>query len=256
LIKDYATIERRGVVDVVTFLAPRLNALSPDSIKSFSKALYEAERSDSLAVVVTGHPQAFCTGLDLIETAPMDRGVLSHFVDVFDGFFLQMFSMQKPVVIGVRGVAVAGGCVLALCGDARVASSSSVFALAALKLGLPLPAGAMEIARQGLPIQLHGPMLLHAQQVPATEAAIAGFVDDVVEDHRVVDASVQRATSLAAVPLRAFSKMKSDLRYDALTRARARAIESRRIFVEHWFSPESTSLRTAYVTALAAKKAP
>jgi hypothetical protein len=68
-----------------------------------------------------------------------------------------------------------------------------------------------------------------------------------------VGAALDRARSYKDLSARAVGKTKLDLRHDGLTRARARAIESRRVFVESWCDPRNVARREELLAALARK---
>lgn len=245
-----------GVI-IVTMNGPRGNALSPSFIKALSLALYKAEQAlgdidapKAHAVVVRGKPSVFCGGLDLKEGHVMDRGAVCDWVDAFEGLFLQLFSFRAPVVAALEGPAIAGGAVLALACDERVVSSSGAFeiGLNEVALNLSFPSGALEIARYSLPQGVHTDALMRGRRFSRDEAVARGVVDVVADD--AVAAAVARARTFAALGARAVSKTKLDLRYDGLTKARARAIESRRIFVEAFFDPVHVARRQALLDSL------
>jgi enoyl-CoA hydratase len=245
-----------GIV-VLTMRGPRGNALSPTMVKALSSALYRAEQAlgdidapAAHAVVLRGKPGVFCSGLDLKEGDVMERGAVAAWVDAFDALFLQLFAFRAPVIAALEGPAIAGGAVLALACDERVASSSGPceIGLNEVALNLSFPSGALEIARHTLPAGVHVDALVRGRRFGHQEALARGLVDAVVADP--VAEAVARARSFADVGARAVSKTKLDLRHDALTRARARAIESRRIFVEAFFDPVHVAKRRAVLQRL------
>jgi enoyl-CoA hydratase/carnithine racemase len=128
-----------------------------------------------------------------------------------------------------------------------------------VSLGLPFPSGALEIARFAIGHESHVDVLMRGRRFGAKEAITRGLVDELVGvdvaggGDVVVDAAVVRARSFGALGARAVAKTKLDLRHDALTRARARAIESRRVFVESWCDPHNVARREALLASLAKK---
>lgn len=253
-------VEARDGVVVVTLDGPRGNALSPAFIKEISRALYQAEQlcgpvDDPVhhAVVLTGKPGVFSAGLDLKEGHALPRNLMADWVDDFEGMFLQLFNFRLPVVAAVNGPAIAGGAVLALACDERVAPLDGrfEFGLNEVALGLPFPSAALEIARFSVEPRQQVEVLLKGRRFDRSEALDRGLVDELARD--VVAAAIDRAKVYAGLGARAVQKTKADLRYDALTRARARAIESRRIFVESWFDPKNVALREKTLEALQKK---
>jgi len=251
------TVDVEDGIVVVTMNGPRGNALSPSFVKSLSLALYRAEQAlgdidepKAHAVVLRGKPSVFCGGLDLKEGDAMDRGAVAAWVDAFEALFLQLFAFRAPVVAALEGPAIAGGAVLALACDERVVSTSGAFeiGLNEVALNLSFPSGALEVARHTLPPGVHVDALLRGRRFDRQEALARGIVDVAADD--AVATAMARARTFAEVGARAVSKTKLDLRHDALTRARARAIESRRIFVEAFFDPVHVARRRAILERL------
>ena len=232
-------VERDGDVAILWLEEPRAHALSRATLAALSKALYGLELSDARAVVLTGRGRVFGAGLDLVEASGFDRAELSSFVDAFEALFLQLFSLRLPVVAAVNGHALAGGAVLAYACDLRVlpAHDDAELALNEVELGIPLPSAALEIARFAIPPQHWTEAIALARHYRPAEALALGLcharADDVVAD------ALERARAIAMLAPEAVQKVKRDLRYDALTHARARAVESRRLFVETWMGDEA-----------------
>jgi enoyl-CoA hydratase len=260
------TVRREGDIVVVRMNGPRGNALSPAFIKELSLGLYQAEQlcgdvdePTACAIVLCGKDGVFCGGLDLKEGHAMDRGAVATWVDAFEALFLQLFALRVPVVAALTGSAVAGGAVLALACDERVAplpgtkaAATFSFGLTEVTLGLPFPSGALEIARFAVGPENHVDVLLRGRRFDLKETFTRNLVDELADD--VVGAAVERARTWHGLSARAVGKTKLDLRHDALTRARARAIESRRIFVESWCDPRNVARREALLATLAQKR--
>ncbi|MDP2340368.1 MAG: enoyl-CoA hydratase/isomerase family protein [Deltaproteobacteria bacterium] len=257
---DPIRVEHNSDVVVVTLDAPRGNALSHAMVKDLSRALYKAEQlagpvddPKAWAIVITGKPGVFCGGLDLKEGHGLDRSQLADWVDDFEGMFLQLFSLRLPVVAAVNGPAIAGGAILALACDERVGplEGKFEFGLNEVVLGLPFPSGALEIAKFSVRSDQHVDVLMKGRRFGRAEALDRGLIDELAAD--VLGAALDRARVYQTLGARAVQKTKTDLRHDALARARARAIESRRFFVESWTDPLNVARRQAVLDTLSKK---
>jgi len=69
----------------------------------------------------------------------------------------------------------------------------------------------------------------------------------------VVAAALARAHAFTKHGAAAVQQVKRELRHDALTRARARAIESRRLFIDAWMSEDAQARIGAAVRRLTAR---
>jgi enoyl-CoA hydratase len=259
---EAVTVNVKNGVVVVEMNGPRGNALSPNFIRSLSKGLYQAEQAlgdvdnpQAFAVVLSGKPTVFCGGLDLKEADTFDRPALCDFVDLFEALFLQLFAFRAPVIAAMRGPAIAGGAVLALACDERVAPLTGPFefGLNEVTLGLPFPSAALEIARFSVGQENHVDVLMRGTRFDRAESLQRALIDELAADP--VESAIARAQSFVGLGVRAVQKVKADLRHDALTKARAKAIESRRYFAESFSDPKNVVKRRALLADLSAKKA-
>jgi enoyl-CoA hydratase len=244
-----------GAVLTLSLLMPRGNAINFAFIEALGKALDDAERSGPGAMVMVGQGRAFGAGLDLVEAYEYDRGTLARFVDAFDDLFLRLFALPMPVVAAVNGHAIAGGCVMAMAADWRVmASGAYSIAINEVELGIPFPAGALEVSRHALPRAAWTPWFLEGRRFTPAEAHQAGLVHELAPDGGALEAAAACAIRLASLPSQAQRAIKADLRAPTLERARRHLAESRARFVEAWFAAPAREKIGALRASLLAKK--
>lgn len=243
-------IERDGDVATLFMEAGRGNALSPMTIMGLSRALYDVEQSDAKALVITGKGKVFCAGLDLREAADYARPALADYVDQFESLFLQVFAFRLPIVAALNGHALAGGAVIALACDWRVATSAQPmeFGLNETMLALPFPSAAFTIARFGVPPHHHTDAITLGERYSADEAMALGIVHELADDP--LAAARTRARTFCERGAAALQAMKADLRREALGSAHARAVDTRRRFVDAWFGDEAQQRIKAAVQRL------
>jgi enoyl-CoA hydratase len=144
-----ATLERRGHVAVVTLNRPdAMNALNPALISDLNATLREVESNAEIrAAVLTGAGKAFAAGADIKFMCE------KSFADVYMNDFIAAWEevlprMAKPTIAAVNGVALGGGCELALMCDVLVASENARFGQPEIKLGtLPGGGGTQRLTR-------------------------------------------------------------------------------------------------------------
>ena len=107
--------------------------------------------------------------------------------------------MEKPVIAAINGFAYAGGLMLVLASDLRLATPNARFAATGARLGL-VPIGG-QIVRLGrlLPATVALKMLLTAEPLTAEEAYRHGFVLDVLPHERLLPAAKDLADRIAAL---------------------------------------------------------
>jgi len=136
-------------VAIVTLNRPeKLNAQNGESLSELKTALEDAEKDNSVGVVVIrGAGKAFCAGMDLEVSlgagaaAQVEKiGGLTkytrfwHVCEVIE-------NMSKPVISAVHGYAITGGFLLAYTSDLVVASENAIFGDSHARWGIIPAAG-------------------------------------------------------------------------------------------------------------------
>lgn len=216
----------------------RGNAINHAFIDALGEALDGALAGGARAVVITGEGKVFCGGLDLGELFALDREAMGRFADAFDGLFRRVLAFPRPVIAAVNGHALAGGAILAMAADLRVAQRGGyAIGLNEVALGLPFPAGAYEIARRSTPDTAAAAVFLEARRFSPDEARAAGLVDAVVED--AVAAALDQARRFAANDPDAVAAVKADLVAPVIARIEATTAAKRERFLDRWFAAET-----------------
>ena len=130
------SLERREDVAVVTLQRPeKRNALSLDLRVELTEAFGAlGEDPDVGAVVLTGAPPAFCSGMDTTQFGG-DREHRERLVETSISSFRAVANCGCPVVAAVNGAALAGGFALALLCDLRLASEPASFGFRSCRAG-------------------------------------------------------------------------------------------------------------------------
>jgi enoyl-CoA hydratase len=194
------TVSREGPVRVVTIDRPDVrNAVDSRTARALRDAFAEFDADPSASVaVLTGAGGTFCAGADLKALSAGDRRPVCD--DGPGPMGPTRMTLGKPVVAAVEGHAVAGGLELALWCDLRVAAEDAVFGVFCRRFGVPL----VDLGTVRLP-RLIGhsramDLILTGRAVGAREALAIGLVNRVAPSRGSLDAAVELATELAALP--------------------------------------------------------
>ena len=117
---EYLRVERDGDVAIVHVDRPPVNALDPSLLAEGAAILDELRGDPPPAVVIAGREGCFCAGADLKLVPTLDADGQRQMVDGINRLFAGWYSFERPLVTAVTGHAIAGGFILALCGDVRV----------------------------------------------------------------------------------------------------------------------------------------
>ncbi len=175
------------------------------------------------ALVMTGRDGFFSAGADLKAVpgyGPDDQAAMVHGINAMA---LGVYALPCPVVMAVNGHAIAGGLVLALCGDVRVASTSGRYGLTEVKVGVPYPQAAIGVVRAEL--APHAARLLGLGNAlhDASECLRLGVFDELAEPDAVLPRALAIAEELAAMPADVYARTKRELRGAATEQMRAAA---------------------------------
>ena len=169
-------------------------------------------------MVITGRDGFFSAGVDLDVAPQLDAAGQRAMVTGINRLFGRWYGFPRPLVCAVNGHAVAGGLILALCGDHRVGARRGRFGVTELRVGIPYPAAAMLVLKSELTPGVARRLVLGAGLVEPEAALRMGLVDELQDDGSLLQRSLDVASELAALPSETYSRVKRQLRGAALER--------------------------------------
>jgi enoyl-CoA hydratase len=193
---DGVARSRDGAVVVLTLDRPeRRNALTDDVLAQLATEAERADRDpDVRCLVIEGTDEVFAAGADVralgarsgVELRRGDRALAWE----------TLRRLRLPVVAGVAGLCLGGGCELALLADIVVAGASARFGLPEAGLGLVPGAGGTQL----LPRAVGKDVALTGRLLTAEEALRAGLVSRLVGDADWRGATREIAATIADRP--------------------------------------------------------
>lgn len=208
---SFVELERRDDgVAVVRLDNPKVNALSRTLLEELEAAARSLTGDPPGAVVVTGGDRVFAAGADIGEFGGPDeaRDIGARFRAALDA----VAAIPRCVIAAIGGVALGGGCELALACDLRIASERARLGQPEILLGIiPGGGGTQRLARLVGPAKAKD-LILTGRQVPADEALRIGLVDEIVPPDALHDRALTLAAELAsgAVAAQALAKQAID----------------------------------------------
>src|SRR5690606_6058680 len=150
------------------------------TLESLRRLAAELEDAGDEPVLLRGEGNAFSAGLDLDV---LEREVV-ELLDAIDEAAGALLLHPGPTVACINGHAIAGGCLLALACDYRVAAHDPKIriGMTALSLGLVYPPIALAILRYRLPRHTIERVLLGAERFGPEQALALGIVDELAPD--------------------------------------------------------------------------
>jgi 3-hydroxyacyl-CoA dehydrogenase len=173
---------------LVISLKTKLHVISPGVIAGFRKALAEAEKNFKGLVIWSADAAdggAFSAGADLQSALPafMSGGAkaVDPIIKELQDTFMAMKYSNVPVVAAVAGIALGGGCEMALHASKRVASIESYIGLVEVGVGLIPAGGGLKEAAQRAYKEAKGTDILQFLKTGFTNAATANVSKSALE---------------------------------------------------------------------------
>lgn len=200
---DVVTYHRDGNVAIITLNRPEArNAINGDVASGLEAAVDRLEADDGvwvgilLASTAGQERPVFCAGADLKAINSGDAGRLNTKKGGFGGFVYR--ERRKPIIVGVDGLATAGGCEIVLAADLVVASERSAFGLAEVKRNLIAGAGGLFRLPRAIGRSAAMEVILTGDPLPASRAYELGLVNRVVTPDQVEATARELASRVAA----------------------------------------------------------
>ena len=191
-----------GICTITLSRPARRNAVDGPTAAALLAAFGRFEADETLRVaILTGAGGHFCAGADLAAVGdPLLRNLLTPDGSGPGPMGPTRMALSKPLVAAVNGYAVAGGLVLALLADLRVADEDAVFGVFCRRWGVPLiDGGTVRLPRiVGMGRALD--MILTGRPVPAAEALAMGLVNRMTPSGGALAAARELAEQIAAFP--------------------------------------------------------
>lgn len=227
-----------GEVLEIQMNRPPANALNEEMVDAISSAHANACATGAQAIILSGLPGMFSAGLDVPELLQLDRTAINRFWTAFLSLMKSLAGSPVPVVAAITGHSPAGGAVLAVHCDYRVAVAGSFkIGFNEVRVGLPVPRTillaverlvggrwAAQLATQGL--------LLSPEQ-----AREIGLVDELAEPDAVVQQALTWARQTISLPLIAMNRTRLLAKNKFIQELQS--ADDANVATDYWFSEET-----------------
>jgi enoyl-CoA hydratase/3-hydroxyacyl-CoA dehydrogenase len=191
-------LDTRGETAILWLDNPPANSLAPAVIEGLQKAWDSIQDTGVRAMIVASpNPALFCAGADIKAFTQLDETSGRELLDGAHALFRAWEGSPIMTIAAVNGIALGGGCELAMACDVRLAAFSASFGQPEINLGIIPGFG----GTQRLP-RLVGPakaleMNTTGEPISAEEAFEYGLVNRVVADHELFDTALSWARKFA-----------------------------------------------------------
>jgi enoyl-CoA hydratase/3-hydroxyacyl-CoA dehydrogenase len=192
-------LETRADGVAIAWLANgQMNSIAPQVVEDLGKVWRQAKESGVRALVIaSSNPFLYSAGADIKAFTAVDEGGGRELIDTAHALFRELGSEGVATIAAVNGLAFGGGCELAMACDLRIAARSALFGQPEIKLGIvPGFGGTQRLPRlvgQSKALEMN----LVGDPIGAEEAYEYGLVNELVDDHELLDTALSYARKLA-----------------------------------------------------------
>ncbi|MFH1852917.1 MAG: enoyl-CoA hydratase/isomerase family protein [Candidatus Neomarinimicrobiota bacterium] len=187
-------------VKIVRLNYGKANAIDDSLLEALTAAI---DGEDQRGIVLTGSAGFFSAGLNLPRLVHYDRSAMVTLMRKFHEFQVQILSSSCPVVAAVNGHCIAGGYIIALNCDYRIAACSDyLIGLNEMVLGISLPPiASARIDQLGATISTTA--LIGGELFTPVKAHSLRLVDRIVSSDELLAASLEHIEHLQTVDKKA-----------------------------------------------------
>jgi len=182
---DFETIlfEIRDGIAWISFNRPEVyHAVNQKLGEELLTALKRARKEDSVrCLVLTGTgDKAFCSGQDLKEVHGLSRSLGQSVEKRYNPIAQALYTMEKPIICRLNGVAAGAGASIALACDYLIASENASMVFAFVNIGLVPDTGSSYILPRLVGYRKAYELLTTGRKIAAQELLQLGMVNEVV----------------------------------------------------------------------------
>ncbi|SHI08716.1 enoyl-CoA hydratase/isomerase family protein [Desulfosporosinus lacus] len=204
-------VSKENGVATITLNRPPMNPLNTQIFKELTQAINELQSDISVgAVIMTGSgDKAFAAGADVTEMANLTPVEVYNFCQDSQIAFKRIENLGKPVIAAINGLALGGGCELALCCDFRVAADTAKFGQPEIGLGIIPGAGGTQRLPRLIGAAKAKELIFLGDIIDASAALGLGLVNKVVPTELLLEEAQKLAKRLSSKPAVAMAMAKS-----------------------------------------------
>ncbi|HBY05250.1 MAG TPA: crotonase [Desulfotomaculum sp.] len=197
---EYLLLNVDDGIATITINRPELlNAITPAVYHELKESLIMLSSDSAVkALIITGAGnKAFIAGADIAAMSKMSSIEAMRFAAAGKEAVSRIEKISKPVIAAINGLALGGGCELALACDFRVASITAKFGQPEINLGIIPGNGGTQRLTRLIGMSKAKEMIMLGEIISAEQALQIGLVNQVVGAEQLMSETVQLAKKLS-----------------------------------------------------------
>lgn len=249
-------IKKEGYT-IVEMNRGKVNAINYDMVQELRQVFSEIENDNEVkGAILTGQPNYFSAGLDLIELFQYDKKQIDDFFSVFGALFIELMQVTKPLISAITGHSPAGGCVLAVATDNRIMADGEnyIIGLNEVAVNIQISQNLIETYAFWIGEGLASRYIMEGKLLNGKEALSAGLVDELVPLDQVLPRAEAKMKNYLKADQEILVNTKSKLRKNLRGKLDLNAENSLKEAATLWWKPEIRAKMEAYVESFSNKK--
>lgn len=193
----YILWEKEEQVGILIINRPELrNALNPEAWLEIGTALELAEEDiQTRVIIITGAgEEAFCAGADISRLAQSTMwDILTRKTDKVLAY---IYNYPKPIMAAINGLALGGGCELAMACDFRVGSEKARLGQPEINIGIFPGGGATQLLPRLVGMGLAKELIFTGEIISAREAERIGLLNKVFSPPELMPKALEIAKKI------------------------------------------------------------
>jgi len=186
-----------GIVQIRLNRPERLNALGVDMVDALQRAIEHALAKPARVLLIRGTGRAFCAGADLKERQNMEADGRRKHNRAINAAVDALGCAPMPTICVINGLAMGGGCEIALACDLRYAAEDAQIGLTEARIGAIPGAGGTQRMPRVVGAARALELMLTGEPVTGKRAEEIGLVNGAIAADKL-DAHVMRITNVLA----------------------------------------------------------
>jgi Delta3-Delta2-enoyl-CoA isomerase len=234
---------------------PPANALTSELLDQLRREVDAAPGRGVRALVLSGAPGLFSAGLDIPALLTCDRAQIADLWKSLYATFGSLACSVIPICAAVTGHAPAGGTVLAMFCDWRLAAQGDFkIGLSEVQVGLPLPPIILHALRRLVGPHQAERLAVRGLLITPEEATGIGLMDETVPPNRVIDHAIEWAREMLSLPQQAMAYTRQQARADLAALFHRDLTGELREMEAAWWQPETQIALRSVAERLSKKK--
>lgn len=228
-------------IAVVTLDNSVSNSITIELIKDFANLIANLEKNYK-GLIIKGNEKFFSMGFNLPQLISFSQSEFEEFYDSFNDLILKIFTLSFPTCSVIEGHAVAGGFIIALSTDFRVAVSNKKIGLNEINLGVPVPFLAKELLFR-LTDKKNATKLLYTGDFISTDEGLnIGLIDLIDNSIDIISKGIDFIDNYKKKPNISFEAIKKSLSLEIVSRFQKYRDWDKKTFLECWYNPSSQEI--------------